>query len=196
MKNEIWATFFHKCSTDQKPQHQNCPVGEDSWCKWRKAEAAGELRNFHHVKPALTAEVQEVIKPIYKDLTKDDLLIRCLGAETQNNNESINSLIWTFAPKHLHSGTKVVEIATFLAVIIFNEGFDGIAKVMETMGCPINHITQAYVDRRNNARISRSELRLSDGAKKARTESRNEQSPLQAFFEEEEGALYGPGIAD
>lgn len=114
MKKEIWATFYHKCSTDENPQHQNCPAGEVSWCKWRKAEAVGELHDFHHDKPPLTAETQKVIKSIYEDLTQDDLLIRCLGAETQNNNESINLLIWTFAPKHLHSGSKIVEIATFL----------------------------------------------------------------------------------
>ncbi|XP_071579340.1 uncharacterized protein [Temnothorax nylanderi] len=32
MKNEIWATLFHKLSTDDKPQHEKCPPGENSWC--------------------------------------------------------------------------------------------------------------------------------------------------------------------
>ncbi|EFN60795.1 hypothetical protein EAG_06401, partial [Camponotus floridanus] len=36
----------------------------------------------------------------------------------------------TFAPKHFHSGTKIVEIATFLAIIIFNERFITILKVI------------------------------------------------------------------
>ncbi|GFW83363.1 hypothetical protein TNCV_2544611 [Trichonephila clavipes] len=40
--------------------------------------------------------------------------------------------IWIFVPKHLHFGTKIAEIATYLSVIIFNEGFVG---VMMTMGC-------------------------------------------------------------
>lgn len=196
MKQEIWETFFHKCSTDENPQHQNCPAGEDSWCKWRKAEAKGELDSFHHEKAPLTEEVQTVIKPIYEDLSRDDLLNRCLGAETQNNNESLNALIWTFAPKHLHSGAKVVEIATFLAVIIFNEGFNGILKILVTMGCQVGHICQVYADRRNEARIWRSERRSTDLAKRATIDTREQQSALQDFFEETEGALYGPGIAD
>jgi len=60
-----------------------------------------------------------------------------LGAKTQNNNESLNSLIWTFAPKTLYSEPKVIELATFLAVIIFNDGFKGMLKVMETLGLKI-----------------------------------------------------------
>jgi len=196
MKKEIWATFYHKCSTDENPQHQNCPAGEGSWCKWRQAEATSLLDQFHHEKAPLSKEVQAVVKPIYEDLSKDDLLTRCLGAETQNNNESLNSLIWTFAPKHLHSGVQIVQIATFLAVVIFNEGFQGIIKIMHTMGCSIGRTAHAYVERRDEFRISRSEQRISDAAREARISARAEQSALQNLQEEEEGILYAPGIAD
>ena len=110
MKKEVCATFYHKCPSDTNTQHQYCPQGEDSWCKWRKAEANNELDQFHH-KPPLKPEVQDAIKPIFEDLSKDDLLIRCLEAETQNDNKTLNSLIWTIAPKHLHSGSKIVEIS-------------------------------------------------------------------------------------
>jgi len=42
-----------------------------------------------------------------------EFLERYLGVETQNNNENfLNSLIWTFAPKHFHSEAKVVKIAS------------------------------------------------------------------------------------
>lgn len=123
MKNEIWATFYHKSSSDADPQHQHCPRGAESWCKWRKAEANGSLSTFRHEKSPLSAEVLQVLKLIYEDLSSDSLLERCLGGETQNNNESLNSMIWNFAPKHLHSGAKIVELAMFLAVIIFNEGY-------------------------------------------------------------------------
>jgi len=82
MKKEIWATYYHCCSSDDNPQHDYCPEGEDSWCKWRKAESLGLLDNFKHTRVPLDSRVQEVIKPIYEDLSRDDLLQRCLGAET------------------------------------------------------------------------------------------------------------------
>ena len=34
MQNAIWATFYHKSSTDKRPQHHKCPPGADSWCKY------------------------------------------------------------------------------------------------------------------------------------------------------------------
>ena len=45
-----------------------------------------------------------------------------VSKQRQNNNESLNSLIWLFASKHMHSGLKIVEIVTFFAMNIFNEG--------------------------------------------------------------------------
>ncbi|XP_076683524.1 uncharacterized protein LOC143376766 [Andrena cerasifolii] len=194
MRKEIWATFYHKCSTDTNPQHEYCPAGENSWCKWRKTEAQGI--DYHHDQAPLSEQVQNVIKPIYEDLSREDLLTRCLGAEAQNNNESLNSLIWTLAPKHLHSGPKIIEIACFLAVIIFNEGFQSVLKTMDTLGLQIDSNAQAYVQHRDNARIHQSERRLSSFAKQARIDSREEQATLRDFHEAEEGQLYAPGIAD
>ncbi|GBN40781.1 hypothetical protein AVEN_204459-1 [Araneus ventricosus] len=38
----IWAIYFHKLSTDAKPQHGLCPMGSDSWCGFNKSLASGE----------------------------------------------------------------------------------------------------------------------------------------------------------
>lgn len=195
MRKAVWATLYHKSSTDQHPQHENCPSGSDSWCQWRKAEADGTLNEFTH-KPSLNEKVLEVIKPIYEDLTSDSLLQRCLGANTQNNNESLNSLIWTFAPKHIHCGALTVEIATQIAVSIFNEGFTAILKILSVMGVTIGPQAKAYADNRDNERIVRSERRSSAASKEARTAAREQKFADQTIYEEEEGTLYGPGIAD
>lgn len=67
---------------------------------------------------------------------------------------------------------------------------------MSVMGCPIGRESHTYVEKRDEKRISRSERRVSDAVKQARIDSRAEQSALKEFQEEEEGMLYGPGIAD
>ncbi|XP_011858297.1 PREDICTED: uncharacterized protein LOC105555866 [Vollenhovia emeryi] len=51
MKNTIWATYFHKCSTDKNPQHTYCPAGLTSWCSYRRAEAEGTLAKYKHDSP-------------------------------------------------------------------------------------------------------------------------------------------------
>ena len=48
MNNAIWATYYHYCSTDENPQHDKCPSGEDSWCEWQKAASTNALQSFKH----------------------------------------------------------------------------------------------------------------------------------------------------
>lgn len=48
----------------------------------------GTLDTFKHDDLPLNDVIVKGIKLINEDLTRDDLLQRCLGANTQNNNES------------------------------------------------------------------------------------------------------------
>ncbi|GIY45628.1 uncharacterized protein CDAR_415131 [Caerostris darwini] len=161
-----------------------------------KAIEDGTIDEFDHKNPPLNDKVLEVIKPIYESLSADSLLERCLGSETQNNNESLNSLIWTFAPKHIHAGPKTIEIATFFAVSIFNEGFIPILKILDVMGITIGPEANAFAARRDEARIERSELRTSEASKEGRTARLHQRTSENEHFEVEEGFLYEAGIAD
>ncbi|XP_044583471.1 uncharacterized protein LOC123264301 [Cotesia glomerata] len=159
------------------------------WCKYQKAIEDGTIDEFDHKNPPLNDKVLEVIKPIYESLSADSLLERCLGSETQNNNESLNSLIWTFAPKHIHAGPKTIEIATFFAVSIFNEGFIPILKILDVMGITIGPEANAFAARRDEARIERSELRTSEASKEGRTARLHKRKSENEHFEVEEGFL-------
>ena len=75
--------------TDKKPQHDKCSI---DWCKYLKAKAANTLNKYKH-RPALAEDAKKLLKPIYEDLTKTELLERCLGGHTQNNNESFNNCV-------------------------------------------------------------------------------------------------------
>ncbi len=58
--------------------------------------------------------------------------------DTQNSNENFNSIVWRLAPKHLNSGAKIVEIASFIAACIFNEEYNSILKIMRERE-PVGH---------------------------------------------------------
>lgn len=107
MKNEIWSTLYHKISTDSTSQHDRCPAGEESWCSWQKAKATDSLDSYVHKAP-MSDEVFKTIKSVYEELSNDDLLTRCLGGYTQNNNESFNTTVWALAPKIVSSGALVL----------------------------------------------------------------------------------------
>ena len=90
MREAIWATFHHYCSTDKNPEHEKCPIGPDVWCSWQRAAAADEFSDFHHDYEPLPEDIVEAIRPIYTHHSNEKLLARCFGGFTQNNNESYN----------------------------------------------------------------------------------------------------------
>lgn len=108
-------------STDKKPQHHFCPKGSDSWCKYNKTVVEGNVNKFKH-KSSFPVAVMDAIKPTFMELTKPDLLSRCLGGHTQNPNESFNSIVWTNVPKTVFCGRTVLEIGVADAVVVFNSG--------------------------------------------------------------------------
>ncbi|KAL7290650.1 hypothetical protein TKK_0015411 [Trichogramma kaykai] len=195
MKNEIWASIFHKLSTDDEPQHDRCPPGEDSWYSWQQAKATNSLDQYTH-KPALSDEVFEAIKPIYEDLSSEDLLTRCTGGYTQNNNECFNSTVWALAPKTMTSGKTVPDMATNIAVSIYNDGFSTIMSILEVMGMKIRPNSYNFCLEVDAKRIEKAENSLSEAVKEARIMSRSTRKNKMDENFNLEGQLYGAGIAD
>jgi len=194
MKKAIMATYYHMISTDENPRHENCPVGVDSWCTWQQAKALGNEPEAH---PApLHPDVQKEILPIYEDLSRDELLTRCLGGHTQNANESFNSTVWRLPPKHLHSGLKVIEVAGFLAVALFNEGNSAFLMLMNKLQIVVGSQSFNYAQQMDELRVKRQNRRSALETKEARKARKEEMQALNDAYEEEEGLLYGAGIAD
>ena len=78
--------------------------------------------------------IKTLIEPIFKDLSSDRLLGKCLHGETQNANESFNALIWKRCPKHVFVNRTVLEIAASSAIITFNDGFQSVSRVIQEIG--------------------------------------------------------------
>ena len=193
MKNAIPASFYHKCSTDANPQYEHCPAGADSWCSYQKAVATGQLRNFKHP-PAFGQEIQDILQPIYEKLTDEKLLERCLGANTQNNNESYNSCVWNIPPKHKFVGKQTLEIAALSAACIFNEGLLPILKVMEVMGVKIGPQARQFADKANDKRVERAELETTEASKENRTATINAKILENDAYGDQEGVVYEAGM--
>ena len=195
MKNAIWATYYHFSSTDENPQHQKCPSGDDSWCEWQKAAAANDLRTFKHSYTALPSDVLSAIKPIYEDLSKDALLQRCLGGFIQNNNESSNQLIWKISPESVSGTAVLVGIAANIAVCIFNEGCFALLIMMEEMQIKSAPSAHAWARSVDNLRVSQADEQAEKETKEGRVRRRQEQNDALDILNESV-SLYGPGIDD
>jgi len=196
MRDAVWATFYHYSSTKDKPQHHLCPQASDSWCEWQQAKANGSLDTYEQSYNALPDEVLDAIRPIYEDLSNEALLKRCLGGFTQNANESFNNLIWRMAHKNTNSSAKIVEIATFLAVCLFNEGSSALLRIMSTMGITVGRNAAQFAALTDNRRSDQADIRAQHATREARISRRMSKNKKIDEHLSQEDSLYGPGIGD
>lgn len=126
MRNDIMSSFYHCSSTDENPNHDLCPKSEKSWCFYQEALSKGNTPPSHStmkIKFQLDREGLRLVEDVYKRLTTDDMMMRCLRGKTQNPNESLHHRIWRYCPKHKNATKKMVDFATAQAVSNFNPGY-------------------------------------------------------------------------
>nr|XP_036678351.1 uncharacterized protein LOC118879565 [Drosophila suzukii] len=196
MNDAIWATFLHYKSTNDDPQHHKCPAGAESWCEYQKALATTGIEDFHHSYEPFPDEVITAIEPIYEDLSKDELLQRCLGGFTQNNNESLNQLIWRISPKVLASSPTIIEIAANAAACTFNEGYIALLTFLEEMKINVGPSAHEYVKTFDESPILKAEEKAALQTKEARILRRREQKDALDLADAAGTLLYGAGIDD
>ena len=78
------------------------------------------------------------------------LLSQCLHDKTQNNNESLNGLIWKRCPKDVFVGRTTLELGVASAIISFNDGLGGVVKVFSELNIsPGKYTEENCLDRIN-----------------------------------------------
>ena len=98
----------------------------------------------------------EFLRPTYEKMKIPNLLRRCLPGFSQNQNESLNSLVWVRAPKHKFHGKNVIETAAWSATLHFNNGASAREEVMLQASIPCGRHTVAGSDRKDKNRIIQS----------------------------------------
>eukprot|EP00745_Piridium_sociabile_P016866 TRINITY_DN25169_c0_g1_i4.p1 TRINITY_DN25169_c0_g1~~TRINITY_DN25169_c0_g1_i4.p1 ORF type:complete len:259 (+),score=33.26 TRINITY_DN25169_c0_g1_i4:433-1209(+) len=183
-KEAMWASFLHCSSTDDKPQHENCPQGPESWCFYNKAIAMGQRAPAHkqNVGTPLAQNVAQAIKPIYDRMSQNTLLERIQHGKTQNANECVNGQIWARCPKTVHVGVGRINAAVSSAVSHFNQGCSHLAQVMRELGVsPVVTLNQ-YQEKQDRKRciagdaVSRVETKRNRKVKRTHTKNSAEQS--------------------
>lgn len=191
MARAIWASVMHRVSTDAKPCHQYCPIGNESWCGWQRRKAGATEEYKHH--DSIPQAVFDKIKPLYLRLTDKTLLRRCLRGATQNRNECLNGLIWQMCPKESFAGATTVETAAALAVLWFNDGASSIELVLEELACPVGPFTASSLRALDRDRLYHSGRKAALPEKAARKRRRRVRKGVEEDLVQAEGPAYGPG---
>lgn len=169
MKREIWAIYLHEISTDEKPRHEFCPDGPESWCKFKKAILSNT--KYTH-KNSLPKPMMRAIRHIFQDLTKKALLSRCLHGHTQNPNESFNATIWQRLPKTVFVGSLALDLRVNDAAICFNEGAIAKCNVLERVKIKPGKFMVKALSSIDKQRIIQAETETTEKNKKKRVKRR------------------------
>ena len=157
MKKNIIAILYH-CVKGNDPaqsaqQHHFCPQGESSWCKWQQDKASG--KSTYSDEDCLPSVFKEVLKPTF-------LALRCVLGATQNQNDSLNDLVWARCPKHKHHGYKAIRCSVACAVCHFHKGADSRLRAMKRLSIDPGTHTQAACVKKDKQRIRKSDKQATD----------------------------------
>ncbi|GFT99826.1 uncharacterized protein TNCV_748891 [Trichonephila clavipes] len=169
MRQAIWAIFLHKLSTDEYPQHGFCPIGEDSSCGFKKAEASGKSYKHKNRHPVT---VVEAMRPIFRDLSHPDLLKKCLHGKTQNPNESFHNVIWSRVPKVTFVQIETLSLGVYDAVCSFNDGNVSKLKMLQKMGVEPGEFSVSAMKLLDRERQMKAIYAFSGRSKKIRRDKR------------------------
>ena len=108
METAISASLFHCASPNRRNVHHHCPDGLGSWCCFKQDKA--NKTNNYVPGPGLPDNVTELVQPILIRLSNKELLSKCLDGKTQNQNESLNGMIWNRIPKNVFVGSGALVL--------------------------------------------------------------------------------------
>ena len=116
MKKAIWSIFEHRSGS-----HKNC----GDWCPSNSGKGDPN-------KNVLPKFVLEIIKPVFTVLSGDKLPDKCLHGGTQNTNDitTISCGRGALKPRGRHR----LELATYDATIVFNDGEAKIVDIYQQLG--------------------------------------------------------------
>ena len=193
MQKAIRASLFHVASSKKEDYHSAyCPPGKDSWCAAQRDKAL----NTHNYRPGpgLPVPVIAHVKQIFNDLSKQELLEKCLHGKTQNQNESFHSTIWNRVPKTTHIGLETFEFGVYDAIATFNIGRIASLKIFEEMNINPGGFTVEGCHKINIERISKAEYHSSSAVKKHRKIKRGKhKSKIDKHEQTEGGVTYQAG---
>jgi len=140
--------------------------------------------------------VLQHLRPIFLDLSKDELLHKCLHGKTQNQNESFNGTVWNRLPKTQYIGLDQFELGVYDAVAHFNIGAKAVLKIYEQLGLDPGIFTVDGCSQTNRSRLKKAGRKSLLKTKTQRKIVRGVKKSKSDKQVEKEGTTYASGGFD
>ena len=132
------------------------------WCKYQVDKLNGT--NTYEEKPGLPSVIRDTVRPVCFPLSDEmflqKFLQKCLHGKTQNNNESLNGLIWKRCAKNVFLGRVTLELGVASAVIAFNDGLSGIIEVFNKLNIKPGTFCEKYCGFKDEKRINQMDTEI------------------------------------
>ena len=132
---------------------------------------------------------------MFTEVSKRELLERCVLGATQNQNESFNSIIWSRFPKTGFCSLVSVDIAVNLAAITFNHGLEGLLPLfVHLLGSPPSAFTANYIASSDDKRLKKAEQKAGCTSQRRRKSLLSMELATEQGHIAEEGITYESGV--
>ena len=135
----IKAIPLHLSANDENAaiNHRFCPSGKQSWCQYQAAISCKRPIPIHP--NYLSQEAVDIINSTfdYFKYNKIEFINEISDRRPSNNNESIDNILFQMVKKTEAVGFDVMKLGAALAVIRFNDGFEGIKQLFVSLGIDI-----------------------------------------------------------
>lgn len=191
MRKAIAASFNHCISSSRRLLHDDCPEGPNSWCGYKR-DIANNTKLFKPGK-GLPDDVIKEIKPVFSRLSEDSLLEKCLHGKTQNQNESLNGMIWERVPKGVFVGSDILRLGVHDAVANFNIGCQASLNILTQQGIQPGTFCLEEMKKIDRVRVHKANYRGEEKAKKRRKILRGKRKKKEDKAQNQEGVTYASG---
>ena len=135
------------------------------------------------------------LKPIFSRLADISLLASCGRGLTQNSNESLHSLVWSFVPKEQFNSPNEVQLGIDLGVLSYNVGReDSLRRLMHAANLPpSSEVSIKALQDLDQRRLTNSMRRNAEEVKEKRKKERKGRLARLSAFKTVEGIHYSSG---
>ena len=152
-------------------RYQYCLVTPNSWCKYQLDQINDT--SFYNQQNCLPPVFHSELYYMFKQLSADSFLQGCQRRLTQNQNKSLNNMVWTSYLKHVLRGINSLQISVCEAVT--TSGAYAKKQVLDNLGLTISRNCVTSFGNKNKKRIRAASRKILQKYKKCRQQLRSSQ---------------------
>ena len=136
--------------------HALCPLGENSWCRYQRARAIGELPPRHP--NYLSEQAVELVREIFTKFhyNTPSFVAQVADGQTSNHNEAVHGVLFSMVRKTGQCSMDIMKLGSALAVIRYNDGMVAVLTILETLKVEVHPGLLEIATNLDNRRIEAS----------------------------------------